>query len=103
MTSTSFTGSCIDIDFVSEEMTASISGSPCFWTFLFQRHSDRTVQAVNTINGDLYGANTCVRIAYKAIQMEEFEVPYTLGNIDVTRGTIAVSGKEKFDQMKDCL
>ena len=33
--------------------------------------------------------------------MEEFEVPYTFGTIDVTHGTIAVSGKEKFDQMKD--
>ena len=95
------TASCIDIDFESGNMTASIFASSCFWTFLFQDHFERKVQAVNTINGDVCGANTCVRIAYKAFQMEEFEIQFTLGNIDFTQGTIAVSGKDKFDQMKN--
>ena len=49
---------------------------------------------------DEYGVNTCVRIAYKAFQMEEYDVSFSLGNISFTKGTIAASGKEKFDQMK---
>ena len=48
----------------------------------------------DTINSDAYGANTCVRIAYKAFQMEECDIPYSLGNIDFTSGIIAVSGKK---------
>ena len=60
------------------------------------------LQAVNTINGNnVYGANTCVRIAYNAFQMEEFDIQFTLGNIDFTQGTAAVSDKDKFDQTKN--
>ena len=95
------TASCIDIDFSSGNMKVSIFASPCFWTFLFQDSLERKVQAVNTINSDAYEANTCVRIAYKAFQMEEYDIPYSLGDIDFTRGTIALSGKEKFDDMKE--
>ena len=50
---------------------------------------------------DEYGVNTCVRIAYKAFQIEEYDVSFSLGNISFTKGTIAASGKEKFDQMKN--
>ena len=70
-------------------MTASIFASPCFWIFLFQDHLERTV---NRINGDVYGANTCARIAYKAFQMTEFDIQLTLENIDFTQGTVAVFG-----------
>ena len=38
---------------------------------------------MNTINGSVYGANTCVRIAYNAFQMEEFGIQFTLGNTKV--------------------
>ena len=95
------TASCIHIDFESGSMTASIFASPCFWTFLFQDHLERKVQAVNTLNGDVYDANTCVRIVHKAFQMEEFDIQFILGNIDFTQGTVAVSGKDKFDLMKN--
>ena len=56
---------------------------------------------LNTLNSAEYQANTCVRIAYKVFEMDESEIPFSLGSIDFTQGTIAVSGKEKFDQLKD--
>ena len=58
---------------------------------------------MNTINTDEYEANTCIRIAYKAFKMEEYLMEFSIYNIDPTKGTIAASGKEKFDQMKDWL
>ena len=42
-----------------------------------------------------------IRIAHKAFQMEEFDIQFILGNIDFTQGTVAVSGKDKFDLMKN--
>ena len=95
------TASCTDIDFTSGSMKLFIHALPCFWTFLFQDHDLRKIQPVNTINMDEYGVNTCVRIAYKAFQIEEYDVSFSLGNISFTKGTITASGKEKFDQMKN--
>ena len=93
--------SCILVDFLSVEMKASLYSSLCFWTFLFQDHADRKIQPVNTINTDKYEANTCISISYKAFQLEEYLVEFYISNIDPTKGIIAVSGKEKFYQMKD--
>ena len=78
-------------------MKASLCASSCFWIFLFHDHSDRKIQPVNTINTDEYEANTCIRIAYKAFQLEDYLVEFSIANIDPTKGTIAASGKEKFD------
>ena len=89
------------MDFSSGETKASLYASPCFWTFIFQDHADRKIQPVNTINTDEYEANTCIRISYKAFQLEEYLVEFSISNIDPTKGTIAASRKEKFDQMKD--
>ena len=94
------TASCIDIDFASGSMVGSIHALPCFWMFLFQDNSERMIWPANMINTDEYGANTCVRIAYKAFQMEHLDITFSLGDIDITKGTIAASGKEKVDEMK---
>ena len=56
---------------------------------------------MNTINTDEYEANTCIRIAYKLFQLEEYLVELSIANIDPKKGTIAASGKEKFDQTKE--
>ena len=95
------TAACIDVNFASGSMNATIYASPCFWTFLFQDDLDRKILPVNTVNTEMYGANTCIRIAYKAFQLETHGVKFDFANIDFTEGSIAVSGKEKFDQMKD--
>ena len=58
---------------------------------------------MNTINTDEYEANTCIRIAYKVFQMEEYLVEFSISNIDPTKGNIAASGKEKFEKMKEWL
>ena len=88
------------MDFLSGEIKASLRASRCFGAFLFHDHADRKVQLVNTINTDEYEANTCIRISYKAFQLEEYLVEFSISNIDPTKGTIAASRKEKFDQMK---
>ena len=82
-------------------MKAYLYASPCFGAFLFQDHADRKIQPVNTINTDEYEANTCIRISYKALQFEDYLVEFFIANIDPTKGTIAASGKEKFDQTKE--
>ena len=46
----------------------------------------------------MYGASTCVRIAFKAFQMQSFG--FSLCKIDLTKGTLAESQKVKFDKMK---
>ena len=56
---------------------------------------------MKTINTDEYEANNCIRISYKAFQMEEYLMEFSIANIDPTKGTVAASGKDKFDQMKD--
>ena len=56
---------------------------------------------MNTINTDEYEANTCIRIAYKAFQLEEYLVELSISKIDLTKGTISANGKENFDHMKD--
>ena len=95
------TASCIKVDFSSDELTTSTHVSPCFWSFPFQRHKGQKIQPANTIDIDSYDATTCVRIAFKAFQLEEFEIEFSFANIDPTYGTIAASQKEKFDSMKD--
>ena len=69
--------------------------------FLFQKHFDRKIQAVNTINNDSYEETTCVRIDFKAFQLEEFDLKFSFANIDPANWTIADSQKEKFDRIKD--
>ena len=54
---------------------------------------------MDTFNVDGYDANTCVRLAFKAFQMQSFR--FSLCGVDLTKGTIAQSQKEKFDKMKD--
>ena len=66
--------SCILVYFLSGEMKASLCASSCFWIFLFRDPSDRKIQPVSTINTDEYEANTCIRIIYKAFQIEEYLV-----------------------------
>ena len=56
---------------------------------------------MNTINTDEYEANNCIRIAYRAFHLEEYLVEFSIANIEPTKGTIAASVKDKFDQMKD--
>ena len=51
---------------------------------------------VNQFNVSEYGANTCIRMAYKAFSME---FPFSMGDIDPTIGTIAASQKKKFDEL----
>ena len=89
------------MDFLSGEIKASLRASRCFGAFLFHDHADRKVQLVNTINTDEYEANTCIGIACKAFQLEEYLVEFYITNIDPKKGTIAESRKEKFHQTKD--
>jgi hypothetical protein len=56
------------------------------------------IKTVKPFGADEYGANTFVRMAYKAFQME---LKHSFGQIDPTRGTLAKSQKEKFDKMKE--
>ena len=95
------TASCILVDFSSNECVLSIHASPSFWTFLFQDHAERKIQTVNTINTQAYEATTCIRIAYKAFELTEFDLKFSIDNIDPMIGTIASSQKEKMDRMED--
>ena len=96
------TASCILVEYTSpeEQPVLTMRASPCFWTFLMQKLSDKIIQPVNTINIASYSATTCVRIAFKAYQLGEYNVKYSFANIDPTKGTIAASQKEKIDRMK---
>ena len=91
------TASCFHVDFTKDELF-SIHASPCFWEFVFQKNTDRRITTVYSLDADKYEATTCVRIAYKAFQLG---FKHSFGDIDLTRGTLAKSQKEKFDKMKD--
>ena len=96
------TGSCIGVDFdalADGGKLFTIHASPQFWTFLFQKRADRVIKPMDTFNVDGYGATTCVRLAFKAFQMQSFR--FSLCGVDLTKGTLAESQKKKFDQMKD--
>ena len=94
------TAPCFLVDFSSGVCVVGIHALPCFWSFIFQDNSDRVIQPVNTINVGEHSRRTCVRIAYKAFQLEECLVDFSLANIDATSETIAATGKDNFDAMK---
>ncbi len=53
------TASCIHVNFAADKLF-SVHASPQFWMFLFQPCGDRTIQTVNTVNIDNYGATTAI-------------------------------------------
>lgn len=89
------TACCLHVN-VEKENVFSIHASPCFWQFLFQKSTERSIRTVNVANISEYGPTTCVRMAYKAFQMS---FPFSFGGIDPTEGKIAASQKKKFDEM----
>ena len=92
------TATCLDVDFSRDNQPFKIYASDCFWSFLFQKGEEREIRTVNTFNVDCYEATTCVRLAYKAFDLG---LKYSLGKLDPTVGTIALSNKVKFDKIKD--
>ena len=82
-------------------MQASIHASPFFWQFLFQDGLEQKIQSSRTFDKAIYGANTDVQIAYKAFQINQFDFLFDIDCIDLTKRTIAASGKKKFDRTKN--
>eukprot|EP00986_Skeletonema_menzelii_P014343 scaffold9453_cov75-Skeletonema_menzelii.AAC.1 len=92
------TACCFHVDFSKDELV-SIHASPCFWEFLFQNKTKRTIRVVKPYDTLEYGATTLVRLAYKAFDLD---FPFTFGDLtpDDVGGTIAESQKVKIDQME---
>ena len=91
------TASCFEIDFSKDECF-TIHASPCFWEFVFGDAKNRTIQVVDTFEWDKYNATTCIRLAFKAFEMTQFN--FNMGNLNPAVGTFANSQKEKLDKMK---
>ena len=92
------TASCFDIDLTRGDKWLHIHASPRFWKFLFSTCSDRTIEVVDTYDYSKYNATTCVRMAFKGFEMQNFKL--CMNNLDPTVGTLACSQKEKLDKMK---
>ena len=93
---TNITASCLRVNVYNDSLF-TIHASPCFWAFLFQKQNERKIQPADTIRTTKYEVTHAIRIAYKAFQMQQFS--YSLCGIDLARGTIAKSQKEKIDKM----
>lgn len=91
------TASCFHVDFSSDNLF-SIHASPCFWEFVFKKMAEKVIKPVNMRNQGGYGATTCVRMAYKAYQMRDFQ--FSFEKIDPA-GSIAATQKKKWDEMID--
>ena len=91
------TGSCFHVNLADDQLF-SVHASPSFWEFVFQENSKRVIKTVKPFNNGEYGGKTCVRIAFKAFEMQDFG--FSFGDIEPTVGTLANSHKEKFDKMK---
>ena len=73
----------------------------CVFGYFFSR-STRKIQPVNITNIDGYKVTTCFRISSKEFELEEFDLKFSLANIDPSNGTtIAASQNEKFDKMRE--
>ena len=90
------TGACLDVDF-SWDQPLTLHASPCFWKFAFDKNANQKIQVAKRYDTTEYGANTLVRMAFKAF---ELNFPFTFGSLDPTVGTIAELQKEKFNKMK---
>ena len=86
------TSAAFYVDFTTNELL-SVHALPCFWAFLFQKGSERKIETVNKFNVSGYGANTCVRMAFKAKQMG---LDFSFGKVDPTKGVLSKTRKEKF-------
>ena len=70
--------------------------SPHLWELLFLPTNEKRIKVVNPFNIENQ-STTCVRIGFKAKQMQ---IKYDLGELDPSNGTLANSQKAKLDDMK---
>jgi hypothetical protein len=75
----------------------TIKASPRFWEFVFSVKEERTIKVVDSFDYSRYGATTCVRLAFKAFEMQQFK--FDMGELSPSNGTLAVSQKSKLDKM----
>ena len=99
----SITASCINIDFSTGEMqklqfthrhSSGNFSSRATWTRKFSPQAQLT--KLSTEQMLLFELHKC-----KAFQRNEFDLAFDIDGIDLARGTIAASGKEDFDRLKD--
>ena len=90
------TASCFHVNFANDNLF-SVHAAPAFWVFLLGKEASPKVITAKPYVAASYGATTCVRIAFKAFEMQ---LNYDFGGVDCTKGVLANSQKEKFDKMK---
>jgi hypothetical protein len=90
------TATCFEVDLPNDIFRVHVS--PYFWEFAFSKAADRTIRVVDSYNLSKYTSTTCIRLAFKAFEMDQFKLD--MEGLDPTNGTFANSQKEKLDQMK---
>ena len=92
------TALCFEVDFTKDDLFF-IKASPQFWQFVLSENKHRTIKVVDSFDYRKYGATTCVRLAFKAFEMQHFK--FDMGELDPLNGTLAISQKNKLDKMKN--
>ena len=91
------TATCFKVDFPNDIFR--VHASPYFWEFAFSTLANRTIQVVDSYDRSKYTSTTCIHLAFKAFEMQQFK--FDMEDLDPTNGSFAQSQKDKLEKMKN--
>jgi hypothetical protein len=77
------TATCFEVDLPNDIFRVHVS--PYFWEFAFSKAADRTIRVVDSYNPSKDTSTTCIRLAFKAFEMDQFK--FDMEGLDPTNRT----------------